>query len=129
MRCARPWLGSCRAMVSRDGRERAALGAGRLVLVSCRRCRMPIITVARIGHEELDALLAHVRSCQPSAILPDPPGVETVLRHFHVQAVPRETASRPRPTGRRGSAISAARYAACASSWTSRRTSSRVWRA
>ena len=64
------------------------MGAERRVVVSCRHCREPIVMAARIGYEELDALLAHVRSCRPSAHLPDPPGVEAILRHFEVRAMP-----------------------------------------
>jgi len=49
------------------------VGAERLFLVSCRHCRVPTTLVARVGHEELDALLAHVRSWRPNEA-PRPPG-------------------------------------------------------
>ena len=58
----------------------------RLLLVSCRHCDLLITRVAFLGRQALDALLAHIRSCQPNAALPDPPGVRALLRHFDVRA-------------------------------------------
>ena len=65
-----------------DGR---GVGAERLFLVSCRYCRVPIATVTRVGAEELEAMLTHLRACRPSALVVDPPRMETLLRHFDVR--------------------------------------------
>jgi hypothetical protein len=62
------------------------VGAERWFLVSCRHCRVPITLVARVGHEALDALLAHVRSCRPNEAPRRPAGRVAILRHFAVRA-------------------------------------------
>ena len=60
--------------------------AERLFLVSCRRCRLPVALAIRVGAAELDALLAHVRACEPDKHLGPAPGVDAILRHFDVRA-------------------------------------------
>ncbi len=62
------------------------MGVGRLFLVSCKHCRVPITMVARVGYEDLDALLAHVRSCRPNEAPRRPAGRVAILRHFDVRA-------------------------------------------
>jgi hypothetical protein len=63
------------------------VGAQRLFLVSCRYCRKPVVRVPRLNTEELEALLKHLRACQPSALVADPPRVESLLHHFHVRPI------------------------------------------
>ena len=58
--------------------------AERVFLVICRACQAPVAVVPHIGDEELAALLAHVRACQPDQAPADHPGVEAILRHFNV---------------------------------------------
>ena len=58
-----------------------------MFLVSCRHCRVPTTLVARVGHEELDALLAHVRSWRrPNEAPRRPAGRVAIPRHFDVRA-------------------------------------------
>ncbi len=59
--------------------------AERLFLVSCRRCRRRVAMTVRVGAEELDAFLAHVRASEPDACLGPAPGVEAILHHFDVR--------------------------------------------
>lgn len=76
-------------VASRSPRARSTrtrVSAERLFLVSCRHCRLPITMVPRVGHEDLDALLAHVRSCRPNEAPRRPAGRVAILRHFHVWA-------------------------------------------
>jgi len=61
------------------------MGKGRLLVVSCRCCRMPVTAAPRFGPEDLETLLAHVRSCQPATRVPEAPGVEAILKHFDVR--------------------------------------------
>ncbi len=61
------------------------MGKDRLFLASCRYCRIPVTIATRFGPEELEALLAHVRSCKPTTRLSEPPGIEGVLKHFDVR--------------------------------------------
>ena len=62
------------------------MGAEKLYRVCCRHCRVSITAVVRVGHEELDVLLEHVRACRPSEvrILPGHDGVAAILQHFDV---------------------------------------------
>jgi hypothetical protein len=74
------------APAARTGRKsRHAMGKDRLFLASCRYCRIPVTVAPRFGPEELETLLAHVRSCNPVTRLPETPGVEAVLKHFDVR--------------------------------------------
>ena len=62
------------------------MGAERWFLVSRRHCHVPTTLVARVGREELDALLAHVRSWRPNEAPRRPAGRVAILRHFDVRA-------------------------------------------
>ena len=62
-----------------------AMGKDRLFLASCHYCRKPVTVGPRFGPEEIETLLAHVRSCKQSAHLPEAPGIEAVLKHFDVR--------------------------------------------
>lgn len=57
----------------------------RLLLVSCRYCRIPVAAATHFGAEELETLLAHVCSCKPGTRLAKEGGVEAVLKHFDVR--------------------------------------------
>jgi len=61
------------------------MGKGRLLVVSCRYCGLLVAAGTHFGSEEMETLLAHVRSCTPSTRLPEAPGVKAVLRHFDVR--------------------------------------------
>lgn len=61
------------------------MGKDRLLLVSCRYCRVPVTAATHFGPEELETLLAHVRSCKLATRLSEAPGVEAVLKHFDVR--------------------------------------------
>ena len=59
---------------------------GRTASFSCLAASGIAVTVAtRFGPEELETLLAHVRSCEPTIRLPEAPGVEAILKHFDVR--------------------------------------------
>ena len=61
------------------------MGKDRLFRASCRYCRIPVTVAPRFGPEELETLLDHVRSCEPTTSLPEVPGVEAILKHFDVR--------------------------------------------
>jgi hypothetical protein len=63
------------------------MGKDRLLVVSCRACRILVAAATHFGAEEVEALLAHVRSCEPGTRLPETPGVETVLKYFDVRRI------------------------------------------
>ena len=49
------------------------MGKDRLLLVSCRYCRIPVTAATHFGPEDLETLLAHVRSCNLATRLSEPP--------------------------------------------------------
>ena len=61
------------------------MGKDRLFVASCRYCGIAVTAAPRFGPEDLETLLAHIRSCEPAARLPEAPGVEAVLKHFDVR--------------------------------------------
>lgn len=63
------------------------MGKDRVLLVSCRYCRIPIAAATHFGPDELEMLLAHVRTCKPATRLPKAPGVEVILKHFEVRRI------------------------------------------
>ena len=44
-----------------------------------------VTAASHLGPEELETLLAHVRSCKPATRLPEARGVEAVLKHFDLR--------------------------------------------
>ena len=66
------------------------MGKDRLFLASCRYCGSAVTVAPRFGPEELETLVAHVRSCKPATRFPQARGVEAVLKHFDVRRTERE---------------------------------------
>ena len=54
-------------------------------LVSCKHCKRPVATVARLDDPELARLRTHLRACRPAERLDDL-DMEATLRHFRVTA-------------------------------------------
>jgi hypothetical protein len=52
-------------------------------LVSCKRCKRPVATVARLDDHELARLRTHLCACRPDEHLDDL-GMEATLRHVRV---------------------------------------------
>jgi len=56
--------------------------------VSCQYCRRPVMLVDRLRDDELSRLRQHVVDRHPDGMASPSLGIESTLRHFHVEPEP-----------------------------------------